>query len=332
MGSQMFDDEKVSRRKFITRSVKAGVSIAVAGSVSYYLYDSKGPSGLVKPTESISLPDYSISNLGKRMAIIRGSDRAKTVSKGIEVLGGIGEFIKPGDVVLLKVNAAFATPALLSATTHPELISQIIKLCHQAGAKEVRVTDNPINDPSSCFKLTGIEEAVESSGGKLYQPKEDYFQPYSLKGGKLIIDWPLLYQPLKGVNKVIGVAPLKGHQCSGASMTMKNWYGLLGGRRNTFHQDIHTIITELALMMRPTLVILDGTTTMMTNGPTGGSVSDLKNTNTMIVSTDQVAADAFGCSLLDKKIAELPFITKAAEKGAGTVDFESLKPIRMEVV
>jgi uncharacterized protein (DUF362 family) len=81
------------------------------------------------------------------------------------------------------------------------------------------------------------------------------------------------------------------------------------------------------MMVRPTLVILDGTTTMMTNGPTGGALSDLKDTNTMIVSTDQVAADSFGCSLLDKTIYDLPFISKAAEAGAGTVDYESLKPV-----
>ena len=114
-------------------------------------------------------------------------------------------------------------------------------------------------------------------------------------------------------------------------MTMKNWYGLLGGRRNVFHQDIHTIISELAQMVRPTLVILDGTNTMMSNGPTGGSLEDLKATNTMIASTDQVAADAFGATLLGKTAADLPFISKAAASGVGTADFESLNPRRDDV-
>ena len=85
------------------------------------------------------------------------------------------------------------------------------------------------------------------------------------------------------MTKLIGIAPVKHHHRSGASMSMKNWYGLLGGRRNIFHQDIHTIIAELAAMVKPTLVVLDGTTTMMANGPTGGSLADLKQTHTMIV-------------------------------------------------
>jgi uncharacterized protein (DUF362 family) len=70
---------------------------------------------------------------------------------------------------------------------------------------------------------------------------------------------------------------------------------------------------------------------MMTNGPTGGSLDDLKQTNTMIVSTDQVAADAFGATLLGKSAASLPFIAKAAAAGRGTMDYDSLKPARDHV-
>ncbi|MBW1892065.1 MAG: DUF362 domain-containing protein, partial [Deltaproteobacteria bacterium] len=123
------------------------------------------------------------------------------------------------------------------------------------------------------------------------------------------------------------VAPLKDHHRSGASMTMKNWYGILGGRRNVFHQDIHNIIKELSILVKPSLVILDGTVSMMTNGPTGGSLSDLKPTHTMIASTDQVAADAYGATLLGKKADSFPFISKAEAAGSGTADYNTLNPV-----
>ncbi len=84
-------------------------------------------------------------------------------------------------------------------------------------------------------------------------------------------------------------------------------------------------------MVRPTLVILDGTLTMLTNGPTGGSLDDLKTTNTMIASTDQVAADAFGATLLGKAALDLPFIMKAEAAGLGTADYEALKPSKDHV-
>jgi len=269
--------------------------------------------------------------VGPKMSIITGAERARTIHRAFAALGGIEQFIKKGDRVLLKVNAAFASPPALGATAHPQLVAEVIRLCFQAGADSVAVSDNPINDPQSCFLLTGIAEAVQTAGARLVLPQENYFKPTTVRDGTLIKNWPLLYEPFRGVNKLIGIAPVKDHHRSGASMSIKNWYGLMGGRRNIFHQDIHNIIKELAMLVSPTLVILDGTTTMMSNGPTGGSFDDLKQTNTMIVSTDQVAADAFGATLLGKNAAALPFIAKAASAGRGTADYESLKPARDHV-
>jgi uncharacterized protein (DUF362 family) len=265
------------------------------------------------------------------MSIITGADRAKTVNRALAALGGIEQFIKSGDRVVLKVNAAFASPPALSATSTPELVAEVARLCLRAGAASVIVTDNPINDPPSCFALTGIARAAEAAGAKIALPTSSSFRPTTLSDATLIKDWPLLFEPFQGATKLIGLAPVKDHHRSGASMSIKNWYGLMGGRRNMFHQDIHNIIKELAMLVSPTLVILDGTMTMMANGPTGGSLDDLKQTNTMIVSTDQVAADAFGATLLGKSAANLPFIAKAATAGRGTADYDSLKPARDHV-
>ncbi len=320
---------RMDRRSFLIRSVKAGAVIAAGGLLSYRLFDSKGPPlSSDEIEELVSLKDYSVPEAGRRMSIITGADRIKSVNLGLKAVGGIESFIKNGDRVLVKVNAAFATPPILSATTNPDLVAEVTRLCLKAGASSVIVTDNSINDPESCFALSGIGDAVRSAGGRIVYPRDTFFKPFTLRGGTLIRKWPVLYTPFEGVNKVIGIAPVKDHHRSGASMCMKNWYGLIGGRRNIFHQNINEFIVELALMVKPTLVILDGTVTMMTNGPTGGSLSDLKQTNTLIVSTDQVAADAFGAGLLGRSISDLPYISKAETAGAGTADFETLGPVR----
>lgn len=327
MRSDNDDHENWSRRHFLIRSAKAGVSVAAACSVGYFFHDSGDHGTKLTVQDNVGLPDFSISALKGRMSIVRGSDRTRTLRLAIKVLGGMEVFVKTGDRVLLKVNAAFASPPALSATTHPQIISETARMCFAAGAASVTVTDNPINDPASCFALTGIEQAARSSGAKLILPREHFFKPTTVQGGKLISNWPLFYEPFRYINKVIGIAPVKDHHRSGASLTMKNWYGLLGGRRNIFHQDIHTIIKELAMMVKPSLVILDGTTSMMSNGPTGGSLSDLKRTNTMIAATDQVAADAFGATLLDKAAQDLAFIANAEAAGVGTADYRRLSPV-----
>ncbi len=320
-------DRKTDRREFLIRSSKAGLLILSSCVTGYFFYNRNSSlSSAGSKNETVQIPDFSVKEAGGKMAVVKGDDRIKTINLAFKAIGGIETFIKKGDRVLLKVNAAFASPPVLSATTSPQLIEEVVKLCYAAGASSVAVTDNPINDPSSCFALTGIENAAKRAGAKIILPEEGLFMPLSVEGGSLIRNWPVLYKPIYNADKLIGIAPVKDHHRSGASMTMKNWYGFLGGRRNIFHQDIHNIIKELAVMVKPTLVILDGTVSMMTNGPTGGSLSDLKQTGTMIVGTDQVAVDAFGSSLLGKSAGELTYIEKAHAAGAGNMDYRQLKP------
>jgi uncharacterized protein (DUF362 family) len=300
--------------------------LAAAGALAYRFQDPVGPSGMDVSDVLSALPDFSIPEMKNKMAVVKGTDRVETVRLAFDAIGGIESYIKPKDRVLLKVNAAFASPPMLCATSHPDLVAEVTRLCLKAGASSVIVTDNPINDPASCFALSGIDKAARAVGAKVVLPRADAFRPFSLDGGRLIREWPLFYTPLQSVDKVIGMATLKDHHRSGASMTLKNWYGLLGGRRNIFHQDIHNIIKELSMLIKATFVILDGTKTMMHNGPTGGSLSDLKDTGTMIVSTDPVAADAYGATLLERSLGELTFIKKAEAEGVGTSDFQSLNP------
>ncbi|MBI5522473.1 MAG: DUF362 domain-containing protein [Desulfarculus sp.] len=315
----------MDRRDFLRRALGAGLTVAAAGALGLTLYDPKGPSAAGPALPPVKLPDFSLKAQAGRMAVVRGHERVAALQAGFKALGGLETFIHKGDQVLIKVNAGFATPPSLGATTNPELLHELIRQCLAVGAQRIVVTDNPINDPQSCFSLSGIGQAVQSAGGALALPLERYFRPTTVEGARLIRDWPVLHGPFEGVTKVIGLCPVKDHHRSGASMAMKNWYGLLGGRRNIFHQDIHTIIAELAMLMRPTLVILDGVVSMISNGPTGGSPDDLKATGTLIISTDQVAADALGATLLDKTPADLPFIGQAAALGLGRADWRSLK-------
>ncbi|MFN2164674.1 MAG: DUF362 domain-containing protein [Anaerolineae bacterium] len=249
------------------------------------------------------------------------------IRRALSAMGGMGRFVRSGDRVVVKVNAAFASPPAIGATTHPDLVTAVITECRAAGASDVVVTDNPINDPASCFRLTGIGPAAEAAGARVVLPAADQFANITLAGARLIRDWPVLAGPLASADRVIGLAPLKDHHRSGASMTIKNWYGLLGGRRNVFHQDIHTIITELAAMVRPTLVVLDAVTAMMHNGPTGGSVSDLARTDTIVAGVDPVAVDALGAEILGRHVDDLPHLRRAADAGLGVIDYRTLNPV-----
>ncbi len=317
---------QMDRREWLKRLLGAAGVIGALGAAGILFYDGDGPPPPGAGPPALTPPDFLDPDQKGKMAVAHGPDRKKSLSAALAAIGGMSAFVRPGDRVVLKVNAAFASPPAISATTHPDLVAEAARQCFAAGAESVVVTDNPINDPAACFELTGIARAAREAGAKVALPRPESFSAVTVPGSRLIRKWPMLHEPLRGANRLIGLAPVKDHHRSGASMSIKNWYGLLGGRRNVFHQDIHVIIAELALMARPTLVILDGTVTMLRNGPTGGSLSDLKQTHTMIVSTDPVAADALGATLLEKTAADLPHLSMAEAAGAGTTDYRSLNP------
>jgi hypothetical protein len=110
---------------------------------------------------------------------IQGMDRAAAVRQAFAALGGMKAFVKPGERVLLKVNAAFASPPALGATSHPDLVAAVVRLCLDAGASRVTVTDNPINDPASCFALTGIDAAARRAGAEVVIPRESLFRRHT---------------------------------------------------------------------------------------------------------------------------------------------------------
>jgi uncharacterized protein (DUF362 family) len=321
---------ELSRRDFIKRVGYASAAALAAGGLSLALYDRQGPALFESQKTLTGLGDYSVKSLTPghgKMAIVKGTHRAAMVQHGVKALGGMEAFIQKGDKVLIKVNAAFATPASLGATTHPEVLTAVADLCFKAGAAQVLVTDNPINNPDSCFEISGLAGAARTAGARIILPRAALFAPISLPGGKLLENWPAMAGVFPGITKVIVVSPVKDHQRAGASMTLKNFYGFLGGRRNVFHQDINGIITELSQLLRPTLCVLDGTVSMIANGPTGGSLSDLKDTGTLVVSTDPVAADAVGVELLERTLDDVPYIRMAEKAGAGTADYHQLNPV-----
>ena len=324
------------RRRFLRHAAVVGAAGLGAAYVS--LAPARWPGSLRDPDGERGKPRLPVLRLPEggfmvrpaptlpHLGVAHGSNVPAMVRAAIDAIGGITRFVSRGDVVVIKPNVAFERPAVLGATTHPEVLSALIHLVREAGAAEIRVADNPIESPQSCFVRTGIQQAAIAAGARVFLPSAGEFETINVPGATWIEKWPFFYRPFHGANKVIGVAPVKDHNLCRASMTTKNWYGLLGGRRNQFHQDIHGIIADLALMLRPTFVLLDGSRVLFRSGPTGGSLGDVKAAQTMVASTDSLAADAFGWdNLLERKGEALPaYFARAAARKLGNPDWRSL--------
>ena len=323
--------DTMDRRSFIK---KAGGLAGLTGAAAYLgLAPEEWPLSLKDITgrrsepqvESFRLTDYRVAPPAgvKDVVVGRGGTMEQRLAKALDGIGGLTHYIKPGDIVLVKPNVAFDRSPNLGATSNPEIMDRLVRmLLVDCRAQEVRVADNPIESPSDCFVKSGIAGAVDQAGGRIYLPDSNAFRMLNTPGATLIENWWFMHRPLTNVDKVIGIAPVKDHNLCSASMGIKNWYGLLGGRRNQFHQDIHEIVSDLSMMISPTLTILDGSNILMSNGPTGGDPSNVKKGDAVMVATDPVAQDAWAFEhLLERGTTYPEYLHRSEEKGSGRVDW-----------
>ena len=210
-----------------------------------------------------------------------------------------------------------------AANTNPKVVAEVVRLCYDAGAKHVVVTDASCNEPNRCFQRSGIWKAAYDMGAEVILPATHRFRTMRLKG-EVLDEWPV-YTPLVNADKVINVPIAKHHTLAKYTGAMKNWYGSLGGRRNRLHQNIDVSIADLAQFIQPTLTIVDATRVLMRNGPQGGNIADAKDMHTVIATTDQVAADAYGCQLIGRTADEIPYLKMGEERGIGTMHWQNLR-------
>jgi uncharacterized protein (DUF362 family) len=258
------------------------------------------------------------------LVIAREQDPAQLVRRCLEELGGVQRFISPGDRVVVKPNMAWDRAPEQAANTNPAVVAEVVRLCYEAGAKKVIVTDVSIHNPNRVFQRSGIAGAARTAGAEVILPEANRFREVDLRG-EVLGPWPVL-EPFVSADKMINVPIAKHHSLTGVTLGMKNWYGILGGQRNRLHQRIHESLADLAAFMRPTLTLIDAYRVLLRNGPVGGSPDDVELRETLIAGTDPVAADSYAAKTfwgLDPE--ELRFLKLAQDRGLGKISWEKVR-------
>ncbi len=245
------------------------------------------------------------------------------VTRALDAMGGMGRFVSRQDVVVVKPNIGWDRMPIHAANTNPDVVAAVVKAAFDAGAKRVVVADGSCNDPNRCFQRSGIWSKAYAVGAEVVLPAEHRYRTMRLQGD-VLDEWPI-FTTLVDADKVINVPVAKHHNLAKFTAAMKNWYGVLGGRRNRLHQNIDTSIADLATFMRPSLTIIDATRVLMRNGPQGGNIDDTREMHTVVASVDQVAADAYACTLIGQHRDNLPYLKMAHQRGIGTMYWENLR-------
>jgi len=298
-------DRMITRRDFL-KSTAAGAALTLVGN-----------------------PVFSDAQEGYDLAVISGDPVAAT-QKALQVMGGISRFVKKGQRVVLKPNMSFPKSPEMGCNTHPKVVATVAQACLEAGAQQVLVLDNTLNNPELCLERSGIREACRSIKGVHVIAVKDkkFFRAIKVPQGKILESVEVIKEALDSP-VLISLPVAKSHSATGVSLGLKGLMGLIWDRES-FHSkyNINQAIADLATLIKPQLTVLDATRALVSGGP--GGPGEVQKPDLIIAGTDPVAVDSYGVTVAPWygqkfKGRQVEHLLVAHERGLGKIDLELLR-------
>jgi len=299
----------MNRREFLKKSIQAA---AAAGAYN------------LLPGVSKIFGAQGDGKTAPHLVAVKNSTPAKMYLAALAAMGGIQQFVRRGQTVVVKPNIGWDVTPELGGNTNPELVAAVVTSCVDAGAKKVYVFDHTCDNWKKTYKTSGIEDAAKKAGALVVSAaaEADYID-VKVPGAKILKDTKVHKLAVES-DVFINVPVLKNHGSSGLTIAMKNLMGIVWNRWGWHASGLHQCIADFAAYRKPDLNIVDCYRVMKANGPRGVSKEDIIMMKSLVMSKDIVAADAASAKLFGIDPADVEYIKLADEKGIGTMNLDSL--------
>ena len=287
-----------------------------------------GAAMTIQRSEAMEILTQAVNSTGKPdLVAVMGDEPELMFQRAIAELGGMKQFVKSGQKVVVKPNIGWDKVPELAGNTNPKLVAEIVKQCFAAGAKEVTVFDHTCDDWQKCYKNSGIESAAKAAGAKVMPAHlESYYRPVDLSEGKNMKK-AKIHEAILNCDVWINVPILKNHGGANLTIAMKNHMGIVWDR-GYFHQnDLQQCIADICTMQKKAV--------LKTNGPRGRSASDVVLAKGLFVSPDIVAVDTAAAKFFNQ-VREMPLDTvghlaKGEALKVGTMNLDKLNVKRIKL-
>jgi uncharacterized protein (DUF362 family) len=234
----------------------------------------------------------------------------------LKPLGGMENFIKKGDKVLLKVNLLLAKGPEKAVTTHPEFVRAVAKAVRAAGGSPL-IGDSP----AGLFSKRVLKKAYKHSGLEELAKEENI--PLNYNTGSEKLDIPEGVRLKKSpfcdfvfdVDKIIALPKLKTQSFQYMTLACKIMYGAIPGlTKAKYHAQFARkmafadMLLDILTLVKPQLYIMDGILAMEGAGPVGGDPVEL---GLALASTDPVAMDIAVCRTFGIEPVGIPVLKRA---------------------
>lgn len=261
------------------------------------------------------------------VAVAEGHDHAGITRRAVAALGGMGRFVRRGQVVVIKPNMGWDRTPAQAANTNPLVVRSLAEQALAAGARIVKVFDRSCNDERRCHVQSGMRDALKGMENvELKFMENERFRMVSIPG-TAVREWELYGEALSA-DVFINVPVAKHHGLSRLTLGLKNIMGVMGGNRGRIHRNLDVALADINGVMKSHLVVIDATRILTAHGPQGGDLADVRVLNRVIASTDIVAADAYATTLFGLKPADIPVTVAAHRRGLGEMNLDRIRVVR----
>jgi len=223
--------------------------------------------------------------------------------------------------VLLKPNLVEFDPNTC-INTNVAVIAAALEAFRSLGAAEVRIGEGPGHrrDTYALAEMARYRSDIPKFDSLFVDLNRDDVSP--VQG---FADRGEIYLPNSALRAdlIVSLAKMKTHHWAGATLSMKNYFGLVPGsvygwpKNELHHVGIDRSIVELSRIFRRSFAIVDGIIGMEGNGPIQGTP---KAVGVLVMGSDLPAVDATCCRIMGIDPSRVEYLRMASDNLGVTED------------
>ncbi|HKY71798.1 MAG TPA: DUF362 domain-containing protein [Nitrospira sp.] len=240
---------------------------------------------------------------------------AESIERGMGELGVDPEELKDKRI-LLKPNLVESASGAPHINTHPLVIRGAIEAFLGLGAAAVVVAEGPGHrrDSLAVYEESGLADVLTED--KIRFHDLNYMTGYEVTnaGRQSSLNTLTFPQLFKEMDWIVSVAKMKTHHIAGATLSMKNLFGVMPGiyygwpKNVLHHAGVDNSILDINATLKPHFAIVDGVVGMEGDGPIMG---DPKRAGVLVMGRNPAAVDATCCRIMGIDPYKISYLERA---------------------
>lgn len=247
----------------------------------------------------------------------------------MELMGGMQQFARQGEKIVLKVNLLREARPEAAVSTHPSLVAAVARMAKENGADPI-IADSPgggyrynAKTLDKIYRTCGMHQAAREAGIEVNWDTTS--RPVSHTEGQLTKHFDII-TPVHEAKAVFNLCKMKTHVFTGMTGAVKNIFGVIPGlTKPGYHAKLNDVqrfagmLLDLAAYISPRLTIMDAVVAMEGDGPGAG---DPRSVGLLLGSDNPLALDVVAGEIMNLDPAQNPIIVEAKQR--------ALSPTRIE--